>query len=398
MSLTAVVSVTSNASRPGPIPLSRIRSSIDEEVPLLAEARAREVHEDLHVLPHLQEPEHLVDDPGVELREEPELLGRGKERARADERSGVVAEPEERLVVRGPARREAEDRLVGEDETPVAEGVLDPRGPDARLREGRGRDRGVDEDDPVPAPLLGRVEGRVGEGEERGGVEPAVDRDDADADPEVEAAAADLEAVLVDGPPEPLGHHAARLGRDPLEDEDELVAAEAGDLVARPAERPEEARELDEDGVARRVPERVVDDLEVVQVEEDERPGRPAAGSRDDALEALLDRAAVPQVRERVVQGEVADPLLGLPPLGDVLLHRDEVADRAVGPGDRRDRLLLDVDGPVLAAVVELAAPDVPAQDRLPHLLVVEVALDARLQDAGASRRGRPRGGSRSGR
>ena len=161
---------------------------------------------------------------------------------------------------------------------------------------GVGDDGGVDEDDPVPAPLLGRVEGGVGEGEERGRVEPAVDRDDADADAEVEPPAADLEAVLVDGPPEPLGHHPPRLGRDPLEDEDELVAAEAGDLVARPPERPEEARELDEDGVSRRVAERVVDDLEVVEVEEEERPGRPAPGPRDDPLEALLDGAAVPEV------------------------------------------------------------------------------------------------------
>ena len=66
-------------------------------------------------------------------------------------------------------------------------------------------------------------------------------------DAEVESAAADLEAVLVNGLPEPLGHHPPRLSRNSLQDEDKLVAAEAGDLVPRPAKRPEEVRELDED-------------------------------------------------------------------------------------------------------------------------------------------------------
>ena len=52
---------------------------------------------------------------------------------------------------------------------------------------------------------------------------------------------------------EPLCHHAPRLSRDSLEDEDELVAADAGNLVSRSVECPEETRELDEDGIARRV-------------------------------------------------------------------------------------------------------------------------------------------------
>ena len=131
--------------------------------------------------------------------------------------------------------------------------------------------------------------------------------------------------MLVHGPTDALGDHPSRLGGNPLEDDDELVAPEPGELVPRPTERPEEARELDEDDVPRPVPQGVVDDLEVVEVEEEERAGRASARPGHDPLEALFRRAPVPEVRERVVEGEVADPLLGTAALRDVLLDGDEV-------------------------------------------------------------------------
>ena len=82
MSLTAVVSVTSNASRPGPTPLSRIRSSIERRCPSSPRLAPERFTKTSTSLAHLQEPEDLVDDPVVELRKQAELLGGGKEHPR----------------------------------------------------------------------------------------------------------------------------------------------------------------------------------------------------------------------------------------------------------------------------------------------------------------------------
>ena len=58
----------------------------------------------------------------------------------------------------------------------------------------------------------------------------------------------------------------------------ELVAAEAGDQVRRANESGDPLRGRHEECVARSVPERVVDDLEVVEVDEQDR-GDPAGPS-----------------------------------------------------------------------------------------------------------------------
>ncbi len=58
--------------------------------------------------------------------------------------------------------------------------------------------------------------------------------------------------------------------------QDELVPSEAGDGVAPPANPSEAAAYLDEDSVACLVAKRVVDRLEVVEV--DEKQGYPAVG------------------------------------------------------------------------------------------------------------------------
>ncbi len=68
--------------------------------------------------------------------------------------------------------------------------------------------------------------------------------------------------------------------------------------------------------------------------------------------------------------------------LGHVLLDRDEVRDRAPVVHDRRDRLLLRVEGAVLAAVHDRAAPGLAAEHRGPDLRVERRLVAARLQRA----------------
>ena len=73
--------------------------------------------------------------------------------------------------------------------------------------------------------------------------------------------------------------------------------------------------------VAARVAERVVDDLEAVEVEEQDRGaalGVVALGAADRLVEAVEEEHAVGQPGERVVQRVVLQALLGLAAVGDV--------------------------------------------------------------------------------
>src|SRR5690242_3238700 len=59
--------------------------------------------------------------------------------------------------------------------------------------------------------------------------------------------------------------------REILDERDELVTPEPGDGVAFPQAQPQAPRDLLEQTVAEGVAERIVDELEAVQVEEEER-------------------------------------------------------------------------------------------------------------------------------
>jgi hypothetical protein len=69
-------------------------------------------------------------------------------------------------------------------------------------------------------------------------------------------------------------------------------------------------------------------------------------------------------------------------PLGDILLHRQEVGDFAVGVADRGDRGRLPVEFAALLAIVELAAPFAAAGDGAPEVAVLLLGGFAGLQNA----------------
>ena len=97
-------------------------------------------------------------------------------------------------------------------------------------------------------------------------------------------------------------HHLA-LVRELLEQERELVAPESRDRVHRAQHRLQPVGERRQQPVAGGVPKRVVDVLEVVDVEEQHRDGGagPARAVERDA-ETIEEQRAVRQPRERVVQ------------------------------------------------------------------------------------------------
>ena len=87
----------------------------------------------------------------------------------------------------------------------------------------------------------------------------------------------------------------------------------AGDVV-RPDRLGEPPGDLDEDPVAGAVPERVVDRLEVVEVEEEHRDARPAAAPAGEGpLDVVAEEDPVREPGQRVVEGVVEE--LRLEPL-----------------------------------------------------------------------------------
>ncbi len=86
-------------------------------------------------------------------------------------------------------------------------------------------------------------------------------------------------------------------------------------------------------------PERVVDELEAVEVEveDGEHPALVALRARDGELEVIHEERAVRQPGERVVEGVVVELLLGDAAVGDVLNLEDEVDALAVRVARERD-------------------------------------------------------------
>ena len=70
--------------------------------------------------------------------------------------------------------------------------------------------------------------------------------------------------------------------------------------------------------VAGRMAERVIDALEVIEIEIEHRELAAAAHQRKLLLELLAQQHAVGQFGERIVVRQVRDPLLRLLPFGDV--------------------------------------------------------------------------------
>ena len=110
------------------------------------------------------------------------------------------------------------------------------------------------------------------------------------------------------------------LGRGLGEQDRELVAAEPGEHVGLAQAAAQQLRDAHDQLVAGRVAERVVDRLEVVEVEHDRRALGPVAVDEGDvAFELAFERAPVEQPGERVVVGHVAQLGLVAAAVRDVL-------------------------------------------------------------------------------
>ena len=76
--------------------------------------------------------------------------------------------------------------------------------------------------------------------------------------------------------------------------------------------------------------ERIVDALEFVDIDIEQRELLAAGGLLQLALDLFAEQHPVRQVGQRIVMGEMRDLLVGAPPLGDILDDVDDVAGLAV--------------------------------------------------------------------
>ena len=122
-------------------------------------------------------------------------------------------------------------------------------------------------------------------------------------------------------------------GVDALDEERELVAAEARGGVGAAQAGADPSGHLDEQGVAGGVSERVVDAFEVVDVEEDHGQARASLRAPPEpVLDLLAEQRAVGEIGERVVVRLVGQLLLQLREPRDRALHAAVLED------DRRPR------------------------------------------------------------
>jgi hypothetical protein len=106
-----------------------------------------------------------------------------------------------------------------------------------------------------------------------------------------------------------------------LQEDGELIATQARNRLVRAHARPERARDAHEQGIADGMAEAVVHDLEAIQIHEQNGTAllRLAAPARQRRRQPINEQRAVRQTRQRVVQRIVAQTLLRLLAVGDVV-------------------------------------------------------------------------------
>ena len=115
--------------------------------------------------------------------------------------------------------------------------------------------------------------------------------------------------------------------------DDELVAAQARDGVLFAPRRGEARRYGGQQHVADGVAERIVDVLEAVEIEEEDRELAPAAMRAGDRLsDAIGEQRTVRQAGERIVVCHVHDPLVGEAPFRDLGLEPGVCPRELLGP------------------------------------------------------------------
>ena len=277
-------------------------------------------------------PAGLAQHPGADLADEAEVLGDGDEAVGRHGAEGGRLPAQQRLEAEHPLVGQVDDGLVDQPELVGDERagqlLLEP----ALLDGGRAHVR-VEDHRAAPAGDLRRVHGDVGVPDERlpGRVLPR--HGDADT-----AADRDLLAGQLHRVGEDVEHAVGRCAglvravAGAPDQDGELVPAEPGDGVPGADRRPQPVGHLPQQRVAGLVAEGVVDRLEAVEVDEDDRRRDvPPVTAAQGLADAVGEEGPVGQAGEGVVEGLVGQRLLGALAVGDVRDVDDDTADVRVG-------------------------------------------------------------------
>ena len=265
-------------------------------------------------------PRRRLEDRPAEGEDRAVLLGHPDELGRIDRAARRVVPADQRLDADDPAAGEHDDRLVGDGQVAAADASAELRRQRVAFDD-RAVHRRIEDLRPALAVRLGAVHRHVGVAQDLvdRGARPG--RGDAGAAADDDLGAVDLERQLERGD-DPMGDGQRLRDRRAADREQrELVAAEAGDHVARPELFGDPFGDGDEQLVAGGVTQRVVDDLEVIEVQErdDRRLVRRRQGHPQ--LDLVHERGPVGEARQGVVECLVPELLLETRQLVEGLLE-----------------------------------------------------------------------------
>ena len=226
---------------------------------------------------------------------------------------------------------------------------------------------------PGATPLLLRaVQREIGVPHQLQGMRAVVRRNrDADADTDIGLVALQVIGLadhLDDTPCEHGGVHRTR--NTQLQDR-ELIPAETRHRVAFAYGIHQARCDSAQQSVAHGMPQRIVDRLEAVKVEAQQRKSLAPLCHRQRLLQPFLEQRPVCQSGQDIVAGEEGDLRFGFPAARDVLMR--------CNPAAIRHRLVIDGNGPSVFQLDDGVMRFVAARDRIARLQVV---ADRRLWEA----------------
>ena len=242
-----------------------------------AELQRRDVDGDGQARPALAVEAGAPQHPLAELDDEAGVLGDRNEIRRRDLAGGRMVPARQRLDADHDRAAGVDDRLIGGGEAVVADRVQQIAFQELALRK-VGVHRRVVDAGAVAAFVLGAIERHVGVAQDVGGVAgAAVDHGDADRGADDDVVAVDR-IGRADGGDDAAGDRLQRIrigGADG--DDGEFVAAEPRDQIVAAHHAAQALGDVEDELVADVVAERVVDVLEVIEVDVEHGRGRPAA-------------------------------------------------------------------------------------------------------------------------
>lgn len=165
--------------------------------------------------------------------------------------------------------------------------------------------------EPVPPLFLGFIHGAVGQGKQVPGRMdlPGVQVRNADGCGCIDPLPVQDDFLLSDAGQDPLGYHRAAGGGGARQENGELVAPQPGRQIGLPSARDHDVRHRLQQVVTRLVAGSVVDGLEQVHVEQDQRQGAvESLRIEEGPLQFRVELSAVGQARQMVRFGLAGEP------------------------------------------------------------------------------------------